>query len=828
LTMKANHNNYSGNRRSRSDLYNKYGVSIAENESDANFQTITTTTTSGSVRHATTILGRQPLRGDGDAASIHSSRHDDDDDGDCDDEYSHYSSAGQPRQHAAARRPRRRRGPHGSSSFASSTSGKRHPVLLLGMFFVVSICFLMGTAVMWMKLPLDSSASSGSLFFGKVTNGRNLQSQSGSSHIRKEERNGKFQLASSSEFIANDPSFVSGRHGRDSSGDHDGSNQNHQSNDFPISHAEESLVQTVGAAANFEAGEPPLTEEQEQEIIEMYREELNRFPISIGQDDEDVDGNGHDGNNNNDNISSGWETIMHPGTEALKHLHGDSFTVKKPKRRATIAEITGLLYGKKDKFDNHQNTNGNVNIKGIGTGSLSHSSEDGYMRVPKFWDATPFRIIAEERENRSGGGRLGNRDDIPKDGGVRRYLGNYGSRLMTPAEAKSIGSRIPNTNQSRDNNNNNTNNNNDLETIFIAIASYRDWQCSFTVESAFSRAKHPERIRIGVVDQIRFGEDKSCSIPPGGTCDQNHDQATCRHRSQIDYLTIEAELSVGPVFARHLGHRLYRGEYFAVQSDAHVVFVKDWDEDIIRQWYQAHNEMAILSTYLSGVEDHIDLETGQRISKSRPIMCSSDYEGVGDAKHLRHGQQPEGVPMIHEPVLDPFWAAGFSFGRGHFVVNVPYDQHLPWIFQGEEISLGLRGFSYGYDFYSPEKSVCYHYYGRQGVPMFWENVNTYRGSGSLGMNRLNAIIGMLPARDRDKPWIRTDAVKYGLGKARDVKRFFEVFGIHVESQTVEKHLCRFVGRPMQMEFKPYMRQNGMGLDYNRITYRFVDKWKNEK
>ncbi len=103
--------------------------------------------------------------------------------------------------------------------------------------------------------------------------------------------------------------------------------------------------------------------------------------------------------------------------------------------------------------------------------------------------------------------------------------------------------------------------------------------------------------------------------------------------------------------------------------------------------------MAILSTYLSGVEDHIDLQTGRRISKSRPIMCSSDYEGVGDAKHLRHGQQPEGVPMIHEPVLDPFWAAGFSFGRGHFVVNVPYDQHLPWIFQGEEISLGLRGFS---------------------------------------------------------------------------------------------------------------------------------------
>ena len=47
------------------------------------------------------------------------------------------------------------------------------------------------------------------------------------------------------------------------------------------------------------------------------------------------------------------------------------------------------------------------------------------------------------------------------------------------------------------------------------------------------------------------------------------------------------------------------------------------------------------------------------------------------------------------PTIEPFWAAGFSFGRGHFVVNVPYDQHLPWIFQGEEISIGYVGLRTG-------------------------------------------------------------------------------------------------------------------------------------
>lgn len=68
---------------------------------------------------------------------------------------------------------------------------------------------------------------------------------------------------------------------------------------------------------------------------------------------------------------------------------------------------------------------------------------------------------------------------------------------------------------------------------------------------------------------------------------------------------------------------------------------------------------------------------------------------------MRHGQQPEGPPGIKgQPTLHPFWAAGFSFARGHFVIQVPYDQYLPMVFQGEEVSIGLRAFTHGYDFYA--------------------------------------------------------------------------------------------------------------------------------
>lgn len=115
-----------------------------------------------------------------------------------------------------------------------------------------------------------------------------------------------------------------------------------------------------------------------------------------------------------------------------------------------------------------------------------------------------------------------------------------------------------------------------------------------------------------------------------------------------------------------------------MQVDSHVRFIRNWDSDIISQWESAKNEMGVLSVYLSDIIGSIDPVTFENHHPARPIMCKTDYEGNGKMRHLRHGQQPEGVPGIHgEPTLHPFWAAGFSFARGHFTVQVPYDQYQP-------------------------------------------------------------------------------------------------------------------------------------------------------
>jgi hypothetical protein len=153
-----------------------------------------------------------------------------------------------------------------------------------------------------------------------------------------------------------------------------------------------------------------------------------------------------------------------------------------------------------------------------------------YMTVPKFWNPHVF------------------------EPDVRSFLGNHGDRLITPEEASRIGSQVPAWESG-----------NMLETIYIAISSYRDPRCTHTVEAIFQRAKFPERIRVAVVDQLDPDNDQPC-IDPDISCTAPWQHVFCRHSNQIDVYYMDASLAVGPIFARHIGYRMYRGETYAMQT----------------------------------------------------------------------------------------------------------------------------------------------------------------------------------------------------------------------------------------------------------------------
>ncbi|KAJ8599874.1 hypothetical protein CTAYLR_010368 [Chrysophaeum taylorii] len=356
------------------------------------------------------------------------------------------------------------------------------------------------------------------------------------------------------------------------------------------------------------------------------------------------------------------------------------------------------------------------------------------------------------------------------------------------------------------------------ESIFLMIASYRDFQCRETIASALSRARVPTNVKIAVVQQNREG-DVGCAEPVK-PCAEAPDQPLCRFGPQIAVYEMAADEASGPVYARHVGSRMYRGEAFALQVDAHCTFVADWDVDILAQWRATQNDMAVLSTYLTDVEGSL-APSGTSLRKTRPIMCNSDFEGSGATSYLRHNSQPEAVPSIPDcPMLQPFWAAGFSFGRGHFVTTVKYDCCLPMVFMGEEISIGIRGWTHGYDFYAPRASVVFHEYAqhsrrRRDVPKFWETRRLKRpaNSGQASLKRLTALIGMGPdVLDYD----RTLLDEYGLGTKRDVLQFYKLFLLDVKNKRAQP-LCRFVeSGAMHREFSKFLTPHG--VDYSKIDF----------
>jgi [Skp1-protein]-hydroxyproline N-acetylglucosaminyltransferase len=410
------------------------------------------------------------------------------------------------------------------------------------------------------------------------------------------------------------------------------------------------------------------------------------------------------------------------------------------------------------------------------------------LEVPSFWNSSAYG-----------------------SNGPREFLGSHGKYLITPEEARQIGSY-----------------HDGKETIFVAVAAYRDPRCLSTVEDLYSRARYPERIRTAIIDQ-RKKDDSICKRSTRD-CEQEPDHPYCLYQHLIDYIEYSSELMVGPTFARHLTHRMYRGEYFAVQVDSHVRFVVNWDEDIIDQWRRTANEMGVISTYLNDYTEHnIDPYTHENLNPKLSMMCKSSFDWGGEKKHLKYDVQPTAKPLIeNSPMMQPFWAAGFSFARGHFIVQVPYDHYLPMVFQGEEVSMTVRAWTYGYDFYAPMRNMAFHMYTNKGkvnedeTPkkenVFTENEVMYPEAKLAAYKRLNGIIGM--GRSSTGDYYSLQEEEYGLGQVRSREAFYRIFGIHADGSRIEYGLCEFVRKRMQAEFGPNLRFDSMGIDYSRIRFEY--------
>jgi len=258
--------------------------------------------------------------------------------------------------------------------------------------------------------------------------------------------------------------------------------------------------------------------------------------------------------------------------------------------------------------------------------------------------------------------------------------------------------------------------------IFLSAATYRDENCFNTIHQAYEKAKNPEKLFVGLVQQNCHANCRSGvlenlkmeDVPPDDDCEKLFCETPlgkpiCENK-QIRVLNIDEPESLGPYAARFFASKLWYGEDWFMQTDAHMTFATHWDAISIDMLHKAPSKKPIISHYPPAHTIDLDANAGRPGARlCGPVFANSDLE----AQIVRL----EGGGMDYEqlkiPAFAPFTAAGYFCAHSDFLHEVPFDPFLPWIFMGEEIIMSSRFWTAGYDIFSPTQAVVGHIYVRR-------------------------------------------------------------------------------------------------------------------
>ena len=329
------------------------------------------------------------------------------------------------------------------------------------------------------------------------------------------------------------------------------------------------------------------------------------------------------------------------------------------------------------------------------------------------------------------------------------------------------------------------------DSIFVTIASYRDEQCAPTILDMFQRAKNPHALFVGIVEQ-HFPGDRPCTPKEFDACQNMHTFCPTDH---IQVRRIMPNKARGPTFGRYYGMLMYRGEKYMFMMDSHNRFVTSWDEIIVRMYKGLPTEKGVLSHYPEGWNNPEDGQTNQ------PLDSRSTTTYLCTAKFI-----PEGFPrldgfVVHKgskPRPQPWAAAGFLFADASIIKEIPFDPNLNYIFDGEEILYSVRMWTHGWDIFSPNENIMYHYYYRTKAKKFWSLLpQDWTVHRDRALRRIQYLLNVtLPdTADRVVPldtkeeWVTKDLDKYGLGTQRSLEEYYKWAGIDHVKRKIENKWC---------------------------------------
>ena len=313
------------------------------------------------------------------------------------------------------------------------------------------------------------------------------------------------------------------------------------------------------------------------------------------------------------------------------------------------------------------------------------------------------------------------------------------------------------------------------KTIFVSVASYRDFYCSRTLESMYKNAAQPQNLYAGLCIQNKE-EDEGCVLAGD----------LAKYTPNVSTIHLKNFEAKGPTWARYLCTTLMNDEDYFFQIDSHTLFEKDWDLTLMKMVDEIKKNTdstdVVLSHYPPNYQEY---ENKNKNKHMVDTICQSFFNEKGMVSFLG----ASAVDMSKDKyVVTPHIAAGMFFCEGKCIKEVPYDPNLPNLFVGEEILHSARVWTAGYDIYSPTEVTVYHLYTRSDQPHVWDDKKSFDDTDAF--NKAKEILGFKDEFMKPVSTHVTENIEhYGLGQKRTIQQFFEFAGIDPVNKTIYKNFC---------------------------------------
>jgi len=301
------------------------------------------------------------------------------------------------------------------------------------------------------------------------------------------------------------------------------------------------------------------------------------------------------------------------------------------------------------------------------------------------------------------------------------------------------------------------------KTVFVQIAAYRDKELLPSLKDMLAKADEPNTLHICIAWQHSKKDE----------WDQLDEYLLDDRFTIID---LDAAKSKGACWARNLIQQKYKKEDFTLQIDSHTRFVEGWDT-ILKNTFYSLQLSGVKKPLLTGYLPSYDPETEEKLDEPWRLR----YQRFAPEGPLH--TIPETIPDWKDhtgPVRARFYSAHFCFTLGKFSKEVQHDPKL--YFHGEEITIGVRAFTHGYDLFHMHKPIMWHHYHRSGSSKHWDDHKQWVRLNKKSYARVRKLLGI-----NDEKFQPNEIGIYGLGELRSLDDYEKYAGVRFNDRGVQQY-----------------------------------------